>query len=189
MKRWVLLFAASLCFSAVASAQAPDNPKLEAFIGYSYLHFHEPGGDLVVDGENLGPVPALDASLNGGSASLAYSPINHLALVGDFGGYASTQGGNLAGAAILTFLFGPKIEVRTGKFTPFAQFLVGGAHVTGSGGSSSFAWAAGGGVDMNLTHRFSIRLVQAEFLKTYLTDFVTNRQDNVRISAGVVARF
>ena len=146
MKRWVLLFAACLCFSAVASAQAAeDNPKLEAFIGYSYLHFHEPGGDLVIDGENFGPVPSLNASLNGGSASVSYSPIKHLGLVGDFGGYVSTNGGNLGGSAIFTYLFGPKIAVRTGKFTPFAQFLLGGATATGAGGAAALPGRRAGG--------------------------------------------
>jgi hypothetical protein len=42
MKRWVLLFAAFLCFSAVASAQ-DEAPKVELFGGYSYLHFDAPG--------------------------------------------------------------------------------------------------------------------------------------------------
>lgn len=75
MKRWALLFAAFLCFTAVASAQ--DNPKVEIFGGYSYYHFDAPGTFFAG--------PAILADLNGASASVAVNPFSHLGLVADFG--------------------------------------------------------------------------------------------------------
>jgi hypothetical protein len=44
----------------------------------------------------------------------------------------------------------------------------------------------GGGLDWNATEHIGVRLIQAEYL---LTDFVSTRQNNARISAGVVFRF
>jgi hypothetical protein len=186
MKRWVLLFAVSLCFSAVVSAQAEDNPKLEAFVGYSYYHFEDPGNHL--GGENaIGPIRA---NLNGGSASISYNPFKYLGIVGDFGEYASTEGSALGGPRIFTYLFGPKVALRTGKLTPFGQLLFGGARLgIGSGGLSAFAWAAGVGLDVNLTHHIGVRLAQLEYLRTSFSDGITNTQDNIRASAGVTFRF
>lgn len=138
-----MLLAAFLCFSTVASAQAEDNPKLEAFVGYSYYHFEDPGNHLGGD-EALGPIRA---NLNGGSASVAFGPVKYLGVVADFGGYTSTASSNLGGGSIFTYLFGPKVAIRTGRFTPFAQFLLGGAHLdVGPGGLNGFAWAGGVGL-------------------------------------------
>jgi len=89
MKRWVLLFAAFLCFSAVASAQ--DAPKVEIFGGYSYFHFDAPGLASEED-------PPILANLNGGSASVAVNPLKYLGLVADFGGYTSGESSDLGSA-------------------------------------------------------------------------------------------
>jgi hypothetical protein len=185
MKRWVLLFAAFLCFSAVASAQVfsaqEGTPKVELFGGYSYYHFDAPG--------TLATGPAILANLNGGSGSISVNPFKYLGLVADFGGYHATQNSELGNANIYTFLFGPKIAFRSGPFTPFAQVLFGGAHLNISGVPNTFAWAAGGGLDFNLSHHWGIRLAQIEYLSTYFNDGATNHQDNIRASAGIVYRF
>jgi hypothetical protein len=182
MKRWAFLIAALLCFSTVASAQAEDNPKLELFGGYSYFHFEDPGNHL--GGEDaIGP---LRANLNGGSGSIAFNPFKYLGVVADFGGYNNNVD---LGGTIFTYLFGPKVAFRTGRFTPFAQVLFGGAHLTTGGGLSAFAWAGGVGLDVNLTHLIGVRLFQVEYLRTDLNDGITNTQNNLRASAGVVLRF
>ena len=182
MKRWVLLFAASLCLSAVASAQAEDNPKLEGFIGYSYYHFEDPG-------DNIGDLP-IRANMNGGSASVSFNPIKYLGVVADFGGYAASNSSELGGGSIYTYLFGPKVAIRMGRFTPFAQFLGGGARFdVGGGTNTSGAWAGGVGLDANLTRHLGVRLFQLEYLRTYFTDGIHDQQNNVRASAGVVVRF
>jgi hypothetical protein len=185
MKRWVLLFVATLCFSAVASAQAEDNPRLEGFVGYSYLHFEDPGDYLGIPNG----IGALRANLNGGSASIAFNPFKYLGVVADFGGYGSGNNSQLGGSTIYTYMFGPRVALRTGRFTPFAQFLGGGAHLTAGGGLTSGAWAGGVGLDANLTQHLGVRLFQVEYLRTYFTDGITDQQNSIRASAGLVVRF
>ncbi|HXO87569.1 MAG TPA: outer membrane beta-barrel protein [Candidatus Acidoferrales bacterium] len=197
MKRLALLCGAMLLFAGLASAQ--DSPKVEAFGGYSYLRANEGG-----EGFNF----------NGGSGSLAYNLTPWLGVVGDFGGYHWSGSGDFAGedATIVSYLFGPKVALRHGPITPFAQVLFGGAHFSASGedcddvrlhregdGCSSgsfsengFAMTIGGGVDWNATSHIGIRLIQAEYLLTKLNGEGvggSNTQNNARISAGVVFRF
>jgi hypothetical protein len=90
-----------------------DNPKLEAFVGYSYLHLEDPGNHLTSESA-LGPIRA---NLNGGSGSVAFNPFKYLGGVFDFGGYKSSAGSELAGGTMYTFLAGPKVMFRTGRFT------------------------------------------------------------------------
>src|ERR1700728_1380320 len=69
MKKWVLLCAAALLFTGVASAH--DFPKAEVFGGYSFAH-------LGADGAS--------PNFNAGSASAAYNLYPWPRVVGDFGG-------------------------------------------------------------------------------------------------------
>jgi opacity protein-like surface antigen len=193
MKRLALLCGALLLFSGVASAQ--DSPKVEAFGGYSYLRVNPGSG-------------ASGLNFNGGSGSLAYNFTPMLGVVADFGGYHWSQNG--ADATAVSYLFGPKIALRHGPITPFAQVLFGGAHISGSGceesvvvngkvhreggggigcgsgSDNSFSLAAGGGLDWNATTHIGIRVIQAEYV---MTRFGGDTQNNARISTGVVFRW
>ena len=149
------------------------------------------------------------ASLNGGSASVAFHPTGWLGIVGDVGGYEGATGLN---GSMWTYLCGPRVSIHEGRITPFVQTLFGGAHtsadpplnvgalarpvreagVAGGGefaSSNSFAMTAGGGLDVNATAHLSIRLIQAEYLLTEFTDGIHNRQNNARVSAGLVLQF
>jgi hypothetical protein len=182
MRRWALLSIAFLCFSGAASAQALDyNARADVFVGYSYYHLDSPGTFLTG--------PAILVDMNGGSASLALYPYAHLGVVADFGGYASRESSELGSAVILTYMFGPRVVFRSGHFTPFAQFLVGGANINIPGSGTSLAWSGGLGLDFNISPHFAVRLPQVEYVRTYFYDGATNEQDNVRASAGVVFRF
>lgn len=184
---------AVLLFAGLASAQ-DEAPKVEAFGGYSYLRVNPGFG-----------APGLN--FNGGSGSLAYNLTPMLGVVADFGGYHWSQSG--VDATAVTYLFGPKVALRHGPITPFAQVLFGGAHLSGSAGGcdtviegrvrsqgfvggcgsgsdNSFSMTAGGGVDWNATQHIGIRLIQAEYL---MTRFASETQNNLRISTGVVFRW
>lgn len=177
MKRFGLLCGVMLLFAGLASAQ-DEAPKVEAFGGYSYLRVN-PGSDI--PGENF----------NGGSGSLAYNFTPMLGVVADFGGYHWSQTGTDATA--VSYLFGPKVALRHGSITPFAQALFGGAHISFSdegGSQNAFAMALGGGVDWNATAHIGIRVIQAEYVLTrFSVDESTQTQNNARISTGVVFRF
>src|SRR5277367_283719 len=145
MKRFALLCALAVCFAGVASAQ--DYSKVDVFAGYSFVHTSQDGFGF---------------DFNGGSASVAYNPNAWLGLVGDFGGYHSNSFN--VGETVYTYMFGPRLNLRRGKFTPFAQALFGGAHASiggecescrETGGANAFAMALGGGVDYNATARIA----------------------------------
>jgi Outer membrane protein beta-barrel domain len=139
MKR-LLFLSLGLLLSAIPSrAQS----SADASIGYSYFRLGGSGG----------------LNQNGVSGSLAYNPIPYLGIVGDFGGYHASPGG--VSLNTYTFLFGPRINFRNPtKFTPFAQFLAGAAHLTagnGGGSSTDFSYSFGGGVDLRVLPHLSVR--------------------------------
>jgi outer membrane immunogenic protein len=175
MNKLALFCGAMLLFAGIASAQ--DSSRVEVFGGYSLLHVSDQGAT---------------ADFNGGSGSLSYNLTPWLGVVGDFGGYHWTNsGGN---ANVVTYLFGPKLSYHRGPVTPFVQALFGGAHESGNSFNASvsedaFATAVGGGVDWNATPRIGIRVIQVEYLLTKFNDGFNNRQNNARVSAGVVFRF
>jgi peptidoglycan-associated lipoprotein len=184
MKRLALLCGALLLFAGIASAQG-ESPKVEVFGGYSFLRASDSGAS---------------ANFNGASGSVAYNLSPWLGLVSDVGGYHWSQAGN--DATVVSYLFGPKFAYRHGPVTPFAQVLFGGAHLSGSanncvfgggtctGSSEAFAMALGGGMDWNATPHIGIRLAQVEYLMTKFNDVSGNdRQNNVRVSTGVVFRW
>ena len=174
MKRLALLCGAVLLFAGFASAQ-DESPRIEVFGGYSFVRANTDG---------------VGYNFNGGSGSLDYNVTPWLGVVADFGGYHWSQTG--VDATVVTYLFGPKVALRRGPITPFAQVLFGGAHASGSsntfgtGSVNSFAMTVGGGVDWNATEHIGIRLVQAEYL---MTQFSSQTQNNARISTGVVFRW
>jgi outer membrane protein OmpA-like peptidoglycan-associated protein len=181
-------------------------PKVELFLGYSYLQ----AVPKLADGNRL-------VWLNGGSTSIAFNFNRYLGVVGDFGGFADTQL-RLNGAAspaivpnssgsVYSYLFGPRLSFRGHeRITPFAQVLFGDMHAgavtlssgcTGAGctplpAENTFAMTAGGGLDIGIHRHFAIRLVQAEYLMTRFNNLTTGTaatQNDMRLSSGVVFRF
>ncbi len=176
-------------FSLRVSAQIPTNGNV--FFGYSYM-----SADLGNDRANL----------NGWNASVEGKVLPFLGIVADFDGHYGSPGKLTNGACPLLagscafstsnsfnqhdYLFGPRASVTVGNVRPFANFLVGFAHVNESGGlltnsDTSFAYAVGGGVDYHLVPLVSLRgavdMVQ--------TRFFSNTQNNVRISTGIAFHF
>jgi outer membrane immunogenic protein len=185
LKFVVCLLAFASLFSVAASAQ--DVPKIDLFAGYSYVRANP--GTSGVDGFNL----------HGGSASVAYNVKPWLSGVADFGGYHSSDilGSGVDGT-LSTYLFGPRVSYRhNSHFTPFGQVLFGVAHIGGSNGlafstsNNSFAMALGGGVDVSVSHHFSLRPVQLDYLLTHFNEFGNGaqNQNNLRVSTGVVFHF
>ena len=186
-------------------------PKVEIFLGYS--RFGTFSNNVVAGNRIVG--------MNGGSASIAYNFNRWIGLVGDFGGYDDSQlvlTGNGTNEPLTinssgksyTYLFGPRLSFRnTTRFTPFAQVLAGGIYAgevdaAGCTGTpdciplprqDAFAAAVGGGLDIRLSHHFSLRPIQAEYMMTRFADVTVGSsgaattQNDLRLSSGILLTF
>ena len=177
-------------------------PRVELFGGYSYVRANASGTVTQVGGTK--PF-SQGANLNGGSGSFAINANKWLGIVADVGGYHNGDINNSkVSGTLISYLFGPRISLRNSTaWTPFFHALFGGAHasanLTSQGGPSSatrnaFAMVGGGGLDVNISKHISLRVVQAEYFLTNFTvpsgtAFTLNRQNNFRLSTGLVFRF
>jgi outer membrane protein OmpA-like peptidoglycan-associated protein len=192
--------------SAPAAGLNSSTPKVELFVGYSYLR----AVPTLADGNRL-------VFLNGGSTSIAYNFNRYLGVVGDFGGFNDSQFqatgvGNPpiainSSGNVFTYMAGPRLSFRNqGRITPFAQALFGEIHASpvtleagcmGAGctplpAESSFVLTAGGGLDIRMSRHLALRLVQAEYLMTSFENRATAQsgtQNDMRLSSGIVFRF
>jgi len=185
---------ASMC-SALAYAQAAPTTERtgrpEIALDYTYLRSNAPQG-------NCGCF-----NMNGGNGTFAW-PLGSgkFALAGDVtvahAGTVSTSGDNLT---LSTFTAGVRYlpPMKSRSFQPFGQVLVGLAHSSGTlvqganpgaaNAGAAFAANFGGGLDLRVNPRFSIRLVEADYLLTTFDNGTNNHQNNLRISAGLVIHF
>jgi hypothetical protein len=192
-----IFLGALFVFAAVPRARAQESapaPRVDIFAGYSYMR-----SNIVTSGTLF--------SLNGGSGSVAFNVTNWFGLVGDFGVYDQGNAVHEDRSLTLTsYQFGPRISIRGHALIPFGQVLFGGGHATGTlyttslgngsaplGPSTGFMFTAGGGLDWKLNRTIGIRIVQTEYLySTFLNAAAspdTNRQNNIRISAGILFSF
>jgi outer membrane protein OmpA-like peptidoglycan-associated protein len=198
--------------SAGRSREHDDTtPKIELFMGYSYWRSVPDSTKNRID------------EMHGGSTSLAYNFNSHVGLVFDFAGFRvdslelNSPGAGFGtsrtvntGGNVFSLLFGPRVSFRNHeRLTPFLQVLGGGVRASqvniegctaltfGCAPLSEetvIALTAGGGLDLRMTRRISLRLFQAEYLGTRFRDPSSltgdhGWQNNVRLSAGIVFGF
>ncbi len=208
MKRLALLCGAVLLFAGMASAQDQNqnSPKVEAFGGYSYLRVSDQGSSANFNGGSgslsynltpwlgvVGDFGGYHWSSNGvdanvvtymGGPKIAYRSGRITPFV-----QALFGGAHLSGSANQQC----SLAVVRGQSNGCCDSAVVRGQISGCGfGSASenaFAMALGGGLDWNATPHIGIRLVQAEYLMTMFNDGANNRQNNARVSAGVVLRW
>ena len=172
----ILMVLACGVAGAESSGQpAPNGPpaRAEFFGGFSF--------------ERLAPSSGAVTSLaSGWAAGMQVNLRGPLALVADFSGAYGTQSG--VELRQYNFLAGPRLTLRRGRAAIFAHVLPGMSRLNARAGgaedtASAFAAAAGGGLDVRLSRRVGLRLVQADYLVTRLAG---NTQNNLRLSSGVV---
>ncbi len=187
MQKALFVFSLMLLIPMAAMAQE-EYPKAEVFGGYSYLRANP-------DGMNL----------HGWNASVTANVTDWFGVEGDFSGHYGSP--SIYGFEIPyvdidinshTFMVGPKLTYRSGSVAPFAHFLIGAARAGTSAygyslSDTAMAAAVGGGIDINLSESVAIRAIQADYLMTrfnvgsqVLFSGFDDRQDNLRISAGLV---
>ncbi len=178
----------STAFITVAAAQIPTSGNV--FVGYSYL-----SSDLSTNFNGPDPVPGSRTGLNGWNGSLEGKVLPFVGIVADLSGHYGSEDFPFSGRAnvnakMYSAIFGPRLSVPVGKFTPFAEAFVGVSHISGSASgfsnsNTSFADALGGGIDYRIIHGLGFRF-EGDLLQTR---FFSNTQNNVRISTGLVLRF
>jgi hypothetical protein len=86
----------------------------------------------------------------------------------------------------------------TDHFVPFVQALFGVAHANGrlapgssgiAGSPLAFAMTVGVGVDIKITRNLFIRPADVDYYLTLFNNGVNSRQNNLRLSSGIVFRF
>ena len=167
---FVVMAASSLSLGQVA-------PRWEVFGGYSYRN---------IDSTTLGF--ASRSNLNGFDAEGTFNITPRWGATVDVGGQYGSQ------LTLYNFLIGPQYSLRRDKSKFFVHGLFGKAQntvnistATRNGFESvGRTLGAGGGYDIDLTPRFTLRAVQADYLRTQT--FGTNQND-LRVSAGLVFHF
>jgi hypothetical protein len=178
----IALFLALLGITGPARAQT-ETSKLEAYGGFYYVRFN-------VNANVSGFPPAGTFNGFGGGGQLEYNATNLLGIVGDLAGYYVPNNGYGGGA--FSYLFGPRVNIRRSKLTPFAHVLLGGIATSSGIGQLSpenhFSLAAGGGIDFTVSSHIAVRPVQADYFMTKIPDGLNNRQNNFRFGTGIVVR-
>jgi len=147
MRRFILATIGLFLFSVPGFAQEYVYPKAEVFGGFS--------------------ISSIDAGLNResllGWQSAVHGNVSHnIGLTADLGG----QYKSIAGVRINTyqFLFGPRFFARREKVTPYVHSLFGAVRASAAGISDTgFGMGIGGGLDVNLSDRISIRVPQFDW--------------------------
>ncbi len=197
MKKVICVLTLVLLCSLAAFAQ--DVPKAEWFLGYNYVRINS-------------TTKVSSYSSNGGSSQLAYNFSKYIAGVFDIGGYHNgvVSGYNIDNT-MLSYLWGPRVNVRTGRVTPYFNILFGGiwfgastakavAPCTGTGcgtstttgraagSANAFAMAVGGGLDIKINKYASFRPIGLDYFLTRLKNPALqddHNQNNLRYSAGI----
>jgi len=217
MRKYFVL--AGLIFLTVGTMLSQEFPKVETSPAFMFIRT-SPNLDhsfFIVPPGGGPPVQVTGGnSFNcaGGGGTIAYNLTSLLGIAADLGGcrfFGNTVGlGNTITGNQFTYLFGPRLTLRSASaFTPFFELNFGGDRLSAScksgantcltavgGGTYSknaFAMTVGGGVDIKINKKFSIRPVQAEYLYTRFGNSCAlsvcnnnNNQNSFRLKSGVV---
>lgn len=194
MKKLIIMGFLLTCSAASAPGQTPrDYSKNEFFAGYS---FHSADiNTLTIDPHRTGQ--------HGFNLEYTRNLNRTVGVVGDISAHfkrdsRQTSGGTFQSKRDQYYLLGGlRVTARSkNPVTPFAHALAGASlfrgftsNRTGAGNvftfddATSFAVALGGGLDVRVSERIAIRMIQADYAPTF---FGSGRQDNFRLSFGII---
>ena len=195
------LFLVALCsistvalLSGAAMAQETETPKVDIFLGYQWLH---PGGTVP---SPFTPVNApigqkLKDMDKGGGAAATYNFTPHWGLEADYGGSEGDNGSEH------TASIGPRFAWRNEGVMFFAHTLFGynRLNVPLVDTSNGIGAILGGGMDLAVWRRLSIRLFEADYVWAHhnfahevspaFDDLRRPNLEGVRLRTGVVLNF
>jgi Outer membrane protein beta-barrel domain len=178
-----LLFFCVAFIACSLAAWSQEYTKAEVFGGFQYTRF---------DAFNIQGV-----NMMGWNAQFTHYLNKPFGITGEVtGSYASpTVGGIATTLPTYTFMFGPTMRAPLAKSTPFVHALFGAAHVSNTKGvysSTGFALALGGGWDTTVARNLDWRIVQVDYMPTWLHDPTGTgnpQQDHFRLATGIVYKF
>ena len=182
MRKIFLIVGILVSVSATSLAQEIF-PRTEIFGGFSYMN-------AAINKTNF-----IDkrANLHGWGANLAVNINRNTGFVMDFSGtygHSTLAGKNAINASVkqYLFLFGPRFSSRQKNISIFGQFLAGETFTSATGISRDDALALdiGGGLDVNLNKRVSIRIFQVDYQPGRIRGAWFH---DVRAQAGIVLKF
>lgn len=204
------LFLVAILLLAIPAFAQDESSKLDIALHFSFARWN-PDSNY-----------ANTVNLYGGGGSITAFFTDFVGIEGEFTGYGNQNYTfnirNGEGAFVpvrfkgnfFTYLFGPVIQKRSGRFRPFGEFLLGAAHTNvyanvttkqalgTTPSSDAFAMAVGGGLDLRLNKHISLRLGEADYLLTHfnayngsaVAPFFSNyNQNNFRLLSGIVFSF
>lgn len=201
MRKLIALAAIVLGMTLLAGAQ--EAPKVEIFGGYSLFHFDDKGLESGL--QAIDPTLTANRNLHGWNAAVQFNANRWFGIVADFSGHygniIESPSGSVSGN-VYNFLFGPQINLRGEKVGAFVHALLGGNRSkinsiavvppTPDVSDTAFAWAVGGGVDINATKKVAIRVAQFDYIYTSHTfsqyGLDLSHQNNFRFSTGLVLK-
>ena len=180
--------------SSTAMAQEDAAPKWDVFVGYQWLH---PGITV--------PSPFQPASApigvkmgdiaEGGGAAVTYNFSRFLGLEADYGANKNDNG------SVQTVSIGPRLAYRNQGTTFFLHTLLGYNRLTVPNVDTSNGIGAilGGGMDLDLWRRLSLRLFEADWVWSShnfanevaagFPDLRRPQESGVRLRTGLVFKF
>ena len=221
-----LLFAFVSLLIAAPAVMAQDERRGEIFVGYSNLQ-----GEGITDRDDPTSPFDNDffgrrKGLHGVQVSGAGFLSSVFGIKGDVSWHRNRDTRDLVGGGqnridtdVVYFMAGPTLRVGKGPIQPFVHAMAGGAHtrydieasraIVGGTissnfdvGSTDFAAAIGGGIDIKIGNRLRLRAIQVDYAPIFLRDrsisvlggagaitpftLEGQRQDNIRISVGLV---
>lgn len=182
------LFALALALAAPCLAQ--EIPVWEVFGGYAYQRSNV--REYYLAAPNRYTSRNVNANLNGWDFAVTENMNRWFGGTFDLSGrYKATPLlGTTTHQQMHSILYGPRFSFRTPSVVPFVHILFGAAHTTAKvtpvgphPADTSFAVAAGGGLDLKLQQKASVRLIQAEYFRA---NALGANQNNYRLAAGLI---
>lgn len=186
------LLASLLSFAIASSAAAQAGPTDPA----AFLPRYTVGLGFNNIRANAPPSSCGCFDMNGGFLSGSAAVNYWLSAAAEVtGGHATNIGPLGQSLTLTTYTVGPRVDFRLQRFSPYVQVLLGAAHAsdsyfpengTYSTSANSFAFSTGGGVEYFINHRFTIRVIEAQYLHTSFPNGGNDSQNHLMLGAGVV---
>jgi hypothetical protein len=190
MNRSMRIFVNALLLSltSAAVAQKPSN-TIDGSITFSELRANAPVG-------------ACDCFwMPGGTGEITYPVWRNFSAIGEVAGHRTGNVPNFnVGLSLVSGMGGLRLRIPTHtRFQPFAQVMFGGVHGFDSyfpapvgqlptSSDTSYAMAAGGGLDIAVSRHVWIRALKADYNYSALRNLQGDHQNQLRIGAGIVLR-